>query len=216
MNKKEINGITNPVLRSTVMLSRACTRSNAVDHSFCLLISFLTRFSELSSLESDFVVSLRWKLRDGRLNRNAVSDRDELSGRWSIRITIHPDPKSNVLPNLLLPFRPLRFRDACKKKEKKKKEANKKTEKKNSTTRKKGSGRSSLSFLLVPSIEADKGKRRLAFSSMHSLSLFFLFHSLFSPSHLTLAAALQLSATHAPPSLPPSRTTTQPLVPASS
>lgn len=33
---------------------------------------------------------------------------------------------------------------------------------------------------LVPSIGADKGKRRLAFSSMQSLSLFFLFHSLFS------------------------------------
>ena len=70
----------------------------------------------------------------------------------------------------------------------------------------------SLSSLLVPSIEPDKGKRRLAFSStlstlavsfVLSLSLF-LPRSLFSPSYLTLAAALQLSATHAPPSLPPS------------
>lgn len=75
MNKKEINGITNPVLRSIVMLSRACTRSNAVDHRFSLLISFLTRFSELSFLR--FPSSLWWKLRDGRLNRDAVSDRDE-------------------------------------------------------------------------------------------------------------------------------------------
>lgn len=189
MNKKEINGITNPVLRSIVMLSRACTRSNAVDHAFSLAYPifnalFTTIFSRIPSF------------RDGGLNRNA----DE-----------HPDDSyhnsSKVEPITSLSSFAI---SRCVQKGKERKGG----EEKDGEEEFDDEEERILSF--VPSIEADKGKRRLAFSSMHSLSLFFLFHSLFSPSHLTLAAALQLSATHAPPSLPPSRTTAQPLVPASS
>lgn len=187
MNKKEINGITNPVLRSTVIAGVHAKQRSSITVSAC--------FSKLSSLESTPFVEIV------RLNRNAVSDAYSDD-------SIHPQVEHSAYYSL---FVLCDFAMRAKRKERRW------TKRGRRRIRREDRVDPSLSsFLLVPSIEADKGKRRLAFSSMHSLSLFFLFHSLFSPSHLTLAAALQLSATHAPPSLPPSRTTTQPLVPASS
>lgn len=60
MNKKEINGITNPVLRSTVIAGVHAKQRSSITVSAC--------FSKLSSLESTPFVEIV------RLNRNAVSD----------------------------------------------------------------------------------------------------------------------------------------------